>query len=167
MTDPKIVTVEDYAKRLFKDFNGNVVLGGSLGSGFPQLLANALFEYARSDQEAHLEIFSGLTLERPRGTGLEERLYQAIWKDVPPVAYFDYIRQHGNLPKGIDIVEFYFQSGMHTKDKVLQQMLVACHFSNVPKTIMEHGCNVLGVIAKILWASSPHVSGVDECPQCA
>src|SRR5947209_6158871 len=93
----------------------NIVLGLPLGLGKANHIANALFARAAADPSISLCIFTGLTLEKPRGKSELERrflepLSRRIFGGYPDLAYALALHA-GNLPSNIQIDEFFFQAG--------------------------------------------------------
>ena len=86
-----------------------------LAAGKPIPILNALYRRAKEDPEIKLEIYTALTLAKPRGKSLLERRFlepftERVFGDYPdPEFHLD--REQGRLPPNVRVIEFYFPAG--------------------------------------------------------
>src|SRR3954462_3413498 len=90
----------------------NIVLALPLGLGKANHVANALFARAAADPSINLCIFTGLTLEKPRGKSELERrflepLSRRIFDGYPDLSYALALHA-GTLPPNVQVDEFFF-----------------------------------------------------------
>jgi acyl-CoA hydrolase len=131
----------------------DIVLGLPIGIGKAVHIADALFERARADDSLSLTIFTGLTLETPRGgdeltrrflTPLAERLYA----DWPIPAYARAVREK-QLPANIQVREFYFRPGAYLHSSLAQRSYTSLNYSHVVPELLKLGINVIAqLVAK-------------------
>lgn len=135
------------ADALIDSIGKDLVVGVPIGIGKAIHVVDALFEKAVADRSMSLTIFTGLTLEAPRGDNelerrflgpLVERLY-AEWTDP---AYADAVRR-GRLPPNIEVREFYFRPGAYLANPLAQRNYTSVNYSQVVSELMELGVNVI------------------------
>src|SRR5437763_13074589 len=83
---------EQLADAVIARVGKNIVLGLPIGLGKANHVANALFARAAADASISLRIFTGLTLEKPRGKSELERrflepLSRRVFDGYPDLAY--------------------------------------------------------------------------------
>ena len=83
-----------------------MTLAAPIGIGKPNLLLNALYEIVAADRKLRLEIFTGLTLVRPRtASGQKHPIHQArSMPGVPPRAEALTVGLHGERVPDSDIL---------------------------------------------------------------
>ena len=106
-----------------------------IGIGKPVLLLNALYALAEADRGIRLNIFTGLSLMRPRyRNSLEERfakpLLDRLFASYPDLAYTKALRA-GTLPPNIEITEFFLQAGAWLGNAHMQQHYTSLNYSRV------------------------------------
>lgn len=114
--------------------------------GKPNHLLNALYRLVESDKQLSLEIFTGLTLLRPRlPSGLELRyggpIIEAVFKDYPELGYANAMRD-GQLPGNIKVHEFFLQAGAWLNNPTMQQEFVSLGYSAVASHLRRLEINV-------------------------
>ncbi len=124
-----------------------LVVGLPLGIGKANRVANALFELAARDQSVKLDIFTALTLERPRGgSELAQRFVEPmaarLYEGYEDLAYAEALRQ-GGLPPNVEVSEFYFAPGAWLSSNAAQQSYVSANYANAAVVLLERGVNVL------------------------
>ena len=130
-----------------------IVLGLPIGIGKANHVANALFARAAADAAIELHIFTGLTLETPRGKSLIEQrfikpLAERLFAGYPDLAYALALR--GNrLPPNVHVNEFYFQAGTRLGVAAAQRDYISANYTHVVSYLRERGVNVVAqLVAK-------------------
>lgn len=131
----------------------NIVLGLPVGIGKATHVADALFERARSDTSLSLTIFTGLTLEPPRGKdALEQRfsgpLVERLYRDWPTPLYAQAVRNTA-LPSNVRVHEFYLRPGAFLDNPVVQQNYASINYSQVTKELLRLGVNVVAQLVAV------------------
>jgi acyl-CoA hydrolase len=131
----------------------NIVLALPLGLGKANHVANALFARAVADPSIHLRIFTALTLEKPRAKGgLEGRFLrpfaERVFGGYPDLAYAGALHA-GNLPRNVEVDEFFFQAGTRLGVAASQQQYICANYTHALRYVLERGVNVVGqLVAK-------------------
>lgn len=125
----------------------DVRLALPLGIGKAVTFANALYRRAEADPSLRLEIFTALTLERPRPSNeLEKRLMapmtERLFGDAPPLAYSTALARNA-LPSNVRISEFYFQPGLRLGQRRAQQDYISANYTHVARDAAARGVNVV------------------------
>ena len=125
----------------------NIVLALPLGLGKANHVANALFARASTDPSIRLHIFTGLTLETPRGArGLERRFVQPfaerLFAGYPELAYATALHA-GTLPPNIIVDEFFFQAGTRLGVAAAQQSYISANYTHALRDVLDRGVNVV------------------------
>ncbi len=130
-----------------------IVLGLPIGIGKPAHIVDALYRRAQTDSSISLDIFTGLTLERPRGKSelerrflapLNERLY-ARW---PEPLYAADLRDR-TLPPNVSVREFYLRPGAYLQNPLVQQSYTSVNYSQVASELKRLGVNVIAQLVGI------------------
>ena len=155
MTTPqKYDSAERLADAVIAAVGKQIVLGLPIGIGKPAHIVDALYRRAQADSSISLDIFTGLTLERPRGSSelerrflapLNERLY-ARW---PEPLYAADLRSR-TLPSNVSVREFYLRPGAYLGNPLVQQSYTSVNYSQVASELMRLGVNV---VAQLVSAS--------------
>ena len=138
---------EETARIIVDRVGKTVVLGLPIGIGKATEIADALFEMARQDATLSLTIFTGLTLEAPRGNSeIEQRflepLVARLYPDWPVPVYAEAIRQ-GSLPANVTVREFYLRPGGYLGEPYVQQQYASINYSQVANELRRMRVNVL------------------------
>lgn len=124
-----------------------------LAAGNAVLVLNGLYRKARQDPEIQLEIYTALTLARPRGKSLlEERfvtpLSERLFGDYPdPEYHVD--RDNGKLPPNVKIIEFYFPAGRQLNSRHSQENYVCSNYTHVARDVLDAGVNVIAQLVAV------------------
>lgn len=124
-----------------------LIVGTPLAAGKPNILLNAIYQRAKADPSIELTIYSALTLQRPQGkSDLEKRFMgpfvDRVFGDYPDLDY-ELDRVKKNVPKNINIIEFYFSAGKFLKNSYAQRNYLCSNYTHAARDINERGINVL------------------------
>jgi len=154
MTTPDTYdSAERLADAVIAAVGTRIVLGLPIGIGKPAHIVDALYRRARSDSSVSLDIFTGLTLEKPRGNSelerrflapLNERLY-AHW---PEPLYAADLRGH-TLPPNVSVREFYLRPGAYLGNPLVQQNYTSVNYSQVAAELKRLGVNVIAQLVGV------------------
>lgn len=152
-------SAENLADALLEAVGKNIVLGLPIGIGKAVHVADALFNRAAADTSITLTIFTGLTLETPRGRNELERrfltpLVDRLYSDWPTPAYANAVRRH-DLPPNIQVREFYLRPGAYLGNPFVQQNYTSINYSQVATELLSLGVNVIAQLV----ASRPETPG--------
>jgi acyl-CoA hydrolase len=137
-----------------------IVLALPLGLGKANHIANAVYARAVADRSIRLTIFTGLTLEPPRGkSDLERRFLQPLAKRLfgayPPLDYATAIHA-GTLPPNVTVNEFFFQAGQWLNSPYAQQNYICANYTHALRYIRDRGVNVVAqLVAHRPGAATP------------
>jgi acyl-CoA hydrolase len=155
----------------------NVILGLPVGLGKANTIANALYSRAELDKTIRLEIFTALTLGRPRGNSeIECRfldpLFQRLAGNYPELAYNTALNE-GRLPPNVSVHEFYFPAGRRLDTHLAQQAYTSTNYTHVARDLLARGINVIaqlvarrgdGVSAQLSLSCNPDIT-LDLLPE--
>src|SRR5262245_39872228 len=124
-----------------------IVLALPLGLGKANHVANALFARAAADPSIRLQIFTALTLEKPRPRRELERRFvgpfaERCFGGPPDLAYADALHK-GRLPPNIEVNEFFFQAGTRLGVPVSQRSYISANYTHALGYVIERGVNVV------------------------
>src|SRR5574337_1426389 len=119
-----------------------------LGLGKPNVLLNAIYHRAESDAALELDIYTALSLARPKAKSdlerrfLEPFLERQFGKDYPDLAWV--AAQHANaLPANIRVHEFYLQSGAMLGVGQSQRDYASLNYTHVARDLAGIGINAI------------------------
>lgn len=117
--------VEELVDRIFDRLGTDLVVGTPLGIGKPNNVLNELVGRALENPEIELEIWTALSLSKPKpDSELERRLVEPLserlFGEYPNLRY-DVALRNGGLPDNIEVHEFYFQPGKYMGNPEAQQ----------------------------------------------
>ena len=119
-----------------------------LGLGKPNVLLNAIYHRAESDAALELDIYTALSLARPKAKSdlerrfLEPFLERQFGKDYPDLAWV--AAQHANaLPANIRVHEFYLQSGAMLGVAQSQRDYASLNYTHAARDLAGAGINVV------------------------
>ena len=121
-------------------------VAAAVAIGKPNLLLNALYGLVAADKRLSLEIFSGLTLMKPRFKGDLERRFagpivEAMFAGYPELAHARALTE-GTLPANIKVHEFFLQAGAWLNNPHVQQEFVSLGYAAVAGHLRRTGINV-------------------------
>ena len=124
-----------------------IVLGTPLALGKPNQLVNAFYHRAERDPEISLTIYTALSLAPPAwSSDLERRLVEPmverLWGGYPALAWVEPMRR-GELPRNIEVREFYFRPGAMLGSPHAQRSYISTNYSHVVRDVLAAGLNVL------------------------
>lgn len=131
------------------DYMGNEIsFAMTLALGKPILFINELYRRAKQDSTIKLNIVTALALERPRFKNeIEKRfmgpLVDRIFEGTPEFDYMHDFRT-GNLPKNVEIYEFFNKAGGYMETPEAQRNHLNSNYTHVIRDAMDFGCNVFG-----------------------
>lgn len=142
----------DLARVIAERAGNRITLALPLGLGKANTVANAIYAYVANDPSLKLNIFTALTLERPRVSGLEARFIDPVldrlFKDYPELAYARALRS-GKLPKNIQVSEFFFLAGRWLGVPAAQQNYISANYTHAYRYVLDRGVNVIAqLVAK-------------------
>ena len=134
------------AQRIVDLVGKDLRLAAPLAIGKPNHLLNALYHMVEADKRLSLEIFSGLTLIRPRPkSDLERRFSGPIiaeaFKDYPELEHASALRE-GRLPANIRVHEFFLQAGAWLNNSPMQQEFISLGYASVARHLRKTRINV-------------------------
>jgi acyl-CoA hydrolase len=137
----------ELAEDVFKQLNGNIIMGIPIGVGKAIHMINAFYAVAKANPHYKLEINSALSLNRPKlKTELEKRLLEPFFdrqfKDLPELDFANDVLAK-KLPANVNVVEFYFKPGEVLKNPEAQQFALSSNYTHVPRDLLSRGCNVI------------------------
>lgn len=118
-----------------------------LAAGNAVLVLNGLYRMAKHDPDMQLEIYTALTLARPRGKSLLERRFldpfaERLFGDYPdPEYHID--RDNDELPPNVRVIEFYFPAGRQLNSRHSQENYVSSNYTHVARDLLDAGVNVV------------------------
>jgi len=124
-----------------------------LAAGKPVSILNALYCRAKEDPEIQLDIYTALTLAKPRGKSLLERRFlepfaERVFGDYPdPEFHLD--REQDRLPPNVRVIEFYFPAGRQLNSRHSQQNYVSANYTHVARDLLGVGVNVIAQLVAI------------------
>ena len=139
--------IDDCLDDLGTRIGPKLTLGIPLGVGKPNPLVNALYARARANPGLRLRILTALSLEKPKaGSDMEKRFLgpfvERIFGDYPDL---DYVkdRHTGQLPKNVEVVEFFLKSGDYLNNDYAQQHYLSSNYTHVARDMLVQGVNVV------------------------
>ena len=132
-----------------------------LGIGKSNYLLNELYKRAESDSSLQLNIYTALTLEKPKGKSTLEKSFlgpfvNRVYGDYPD---FLYETNRKKLPKNIQVFEFYFPAGKHMNNSVAQQNYMSSNYTHVARDLSERKINLITQeVAKSSLNGKPRLS---------
>jgi acyl-CoA hydrolase len=125
----------------------HVVLGLPVAIGKPSALVNAFVGRALQDPTLELTIVTALSLRKPRSkSDLERRFLEPISARVfGDYVELEYVRliERGELPRNIQVLEFYLEPGAWLREPHLQQNYLSANYTHVVREALRRGLNVL------------------------
>jgi len=121
-----------------------------LGLGKPVPLLNALYARAKANPRLRLSILTALSLEIPRASGEMERRFldpfvRRVFAGVPQLDYLGDLRR-GEMPRNIELFEFYFRPGAMLGIAAAQQNYVSSNYTHAARDMLARGVNAVLVM---------------------
>lgn len=142
--------IDEIIKKACRELNNNVVLAIPLGIGKPNVFVNRLYQYIKRHPEIKLTICTALTLQKPAGKHwLEERFIDLFKKRVfgnYPDLLYEIDRVNNQLPKNIEVIEFYFPPGKFMSNKKAQQNYISSNYTHVCRDLVDRGVNLIAML---------------------
>jgi acyl-CoA hydrolase len=123
-------------------------LATPLGLGKPNVLLNAIYASVAEDPNRSLDIFTALSLARPRAKSELERrfvepfLERHLGRDYPDLAWVEAQRANA-LPPNIRVHEFYLQSGAMLGVASAQRDYASLNYTHVARDLVDRDINVV------------------------
>lgn len=140
-------SVAQAAEKIIQETKGNIILGVPLGLGKPNQLVNALFQRACDDISIKLEIYTALSLQKPKGKSeLEARFLNPfadrLYGDYEDLLYIQAVRKN-SLPENISVFEFFVQPGAELNNTYAQQHYMSSNYTHAARDLNNRKVNVL------------------------
>ncbi|WP_299581086.1 acetyl-CoA hydrolase/transferase C-terminal domain-containing protein [uncultured Microbulbifer sp.] len=143
----RFTSVDKCIDTLLQKVGKKIVLGLPLGLGKANHFVNALYARAATDPSISLTIFTALTLERPRGSSdimrrFVQPLLDRLYSHYQDLGYVQ-ARSKGQLPKNIEVIEFFMEPGALLGNRYAQQHYISANYTQVPADLLRGGVNVI------------------------
>lgn len=149
MADPeRVESVDAAVGRILAHCGARIVAAAPLALGKPNRVLNALYRRVKSEPARSLELFTALSLARPRPTGELERRFlepfvaRHFGADYPDLEYVADLRA-GTLPGNVRVREFYLQSGAWLDNGPVQREYASLNYTHVAREVARRGVNVV------------------------
>jgi hypothetical protein len=138
---------EAIAEDIIRDVGTDLVVGLPLGLGKANHVINALYARAVADRSIKLTLFSALTLEKPRPSGLLERRFigpviDRLFGGYPDLSYATALHA-GELPPNVEVIEFFFLAGKWLHVPYAQQHYISANYTHAASYLLERRLNVV------------------------
>jgi acyl-CoA hydrolase len=143
----QVDTISECVKNIVKINTNQLVVGAPLGIGKPNQLLNAIWQLAKQDSSIHLEVFTALSLQVPKGKSLLEKRFlkpftDRNFPDHPNLTYIDDVMS-GHIPKNMKLTEFYMQSGKMLNSPLAQRHYTSCNYTHAARDMLHKGLNTV------------------------
>jgi len=145
---PQLFTDPDaLAATVIRETGNNIIVGLPLGLGKANHIINSIYACAEASRSIHLEIFSALTLERPKAaTELERRFIDPVFDRLfgaYPVLNYAKAMRAGTVPPNIHISEFFLFAGRWLHVPMMQQNYISANYTHAGHYLLARGVNVI------------------------
>lgn len=151
-----MISITQATEFILAETGGHIRLAMPLGIGKPNPLANSLYQAVKQNPQYTLDIYTALSLLKPRGASeLEERflapLVKRLYGNYPDLDYALAL-QEGHLPANIQVYEFFLKSGDWLNNAMAQQNYISSNYTHIPRDMAAKNVNVLAqaVAAKMV-----------------
>ncbi|HET9484714.1 MAG TPA: acetyl-CoA hydrolase/transferase C-terminal domain-containing protein, partial [Xanthomonadales bacterium] len=144
-SDPAI---EEAVDRILAHCGSHIVAATPLALGKPNRLVNALYRRIEADPARSLELYTALSLARPRASNELERRFlepfvaRHFGPDYPDLDYVAALHA-GRLPANIRVQEFYLQSGAWLGVPATQREYASINYTHVAREVARRGVEVV------------------------
>lgn len=144
----RLAGLDTAVDRILERTGARVVAATPLGLGKPNRLLNALYRRVKADPKLELELFTALSLSRPKPPpGLASRfagpfLERHFGADYPDLEFALDLKGPG-LPPNVRVHEFYFQSGAWLGVEDAQRQYASINYTHVARDLVGRGVNVM------------------------
>jgi len=139
--------VEAIVDSIIRKLGSNIVLATPLGLGKPNQLINALYRRVKTNKDLSLKIITALSLSVPKPkSDLEKRFAEPFLKRVyDGYVELDYVAdiKRNQIPKNIEICEFYMKAGEYLRSPSAQQNYISSNYTHVARDIFAHDVNLI------------------------
>ncbi|MBS0557227.1 MAG: acetyl-CoA hydrolase [Proteobacteria bacterium] len=146
--------IQSCLARILAHAGSHLRVATPLGLGKPNVLLNAIYQRVASDAALTLDIYTALSLARPKAKSdlerrfLEPFLERQFGKDYPDLAWV--AAQHANaLPANIRVHEFYLQSGAMLGVAQSQRDYASLNYTHAARDLAGAGINVVTQIIAV------------------
>jgi len=143
-----VPSVQACVEKVVAHAGNHLRMAAPLGLGKPNVLLNALYARAAGDPSLRLDLYTALSLARPKAKSdlerrfLEPFLERHFGKDYPDLAYV--AAQHASaLPPNIRVHEFYLLSGSMLGAPQSQRDYASQNYTHVARDLVDAGINVI------------------------
>ncbi len=135
------------AREIIDRVGPEIRLALPLGLGKAVTVLNALTRLAEQDDAIRLEIFTALTLERPRpSSDLESRFLgpamDRLFGAYPKIRYAE-LQREGALPPNIAVSEFFFMAGNWLGNRGAQASYITANYTHALHYLLDRKPNVI------------------------
>jgi len=130
-----------------------IVLALPLALGKPVPFVNELYRRAVRDPAIDLQVYTALSLRKPRAASdLERRFLEPfvarVFGNFPELDYVEAMRT-GTLPPNVRVVEFFLETGAWLGSPYAQQHYLSANYTHVARDVLARGVNVVAqLVAK-------------------
>jgi len=127
---------------------GPLRIAAPLGLGKPHLLLNALYDNCAAEGGRPLHLYTALSLDPPTGASLLEKRFlgplveRLYGSNFPRLRYVEALKRDA-LPPGIEVEEFYFQSGALMGSTQAQRRYASLNYTYVADAIADREVNCI------------------------
>lgn len=136
------------ADYILKQFPKNLSLATPLGLGKPINLLNFIYDQTASSPDRTLEIYTALSLLKPKAKSDVERRFlkpfldRQFGRETPQLHYAEAMSRN-DLPSNIRVHEFYFQAGQYLHRPMAQASYMSVNYTHAARAIYERGIDVI------------------------
>lgn len=141
-------SIADAAEYILSSYPQRLRLAAPLGLGKPIDLLNYLYDEVAKSTTRSLEIYTALSLLRPRAQSDVERRFLEPFADrqfgigTPDLRYARAARQNA-LPANIRVHEFYFQAGQYLHRTDAQASYLSVNYTHAARAICDRGIDIV------------------------
>jgi hypothetical protein len=122
--------------------------------GKPILFINEIYRRVKEDPTMSLTILTGILLEKPKGNSeIERRFLKPIRERLfdSSVPEFDLMvdMREGELPKNVQVHEFYGRAGASLNNQHLQMNHLASNYTHMARDALANGSNVFASLLSV------------------